>query len=778
MTTNQPTVCVLCSQNCGIRVDVEAGRITKVRPDATNPLTHGYMCNKAASVGRYADHAERVRHPLRRRPDGEFERVSWETAIADIAERLMAIRTAHGGQSIAMVGIGGQANHMSAAYALAVMEGLGSQWWFNAYAQEKTQNHLVDGWMFGTPTTCILHPDVAHNEYLLVLGTNPRISNRGEAPNKTLPALAADPDRTLVVVDPRRTETAATADLHLPIRPGGDAYLLLAMCATLVRESLYDVAFVEARCDGFETIAEVLRGLDRSEVAPRHGLDPDQVDAVARAFAAADGAGVLWDLGIEQGRFNTLNAYLIRLLLCLTGNLGRPGGNVWGQAFPPPDPEAMRRDAPFRAPESGIDGIRALTAFGMFSPSLFPEEVLTDRPDRIRAVIVEGANPLITFSETAAWARAFERLDLVVVIEPAVTETARLADYVLPTPVGYEKWEMGFFPSGFPAIGAQLRPPVLEPPPDALPEPEIYARLAEAMDLAGRAPALLRALARGADTPGGRARLIAATLALAPLRPRGARNIGRRLQARAVLWLYRLLGPHLPAPQNAAIYLICVMNALSRRAAVLRTLGPGYARRGPFALAEALWQRLLEHPEGVEVACLDPDENLSDHLRLPRARLALPAMLDEVARALAAPDCTSDAFPLVLSAGVRTRWTANAIHRDPEWRRGRGPHCPVFVHPDDATRLGLVDGDDARLTTPWGAARLPVAIEPRARPGHVAVPNGFGMRNKRDGRWETDGVNLNALTGVTDRDPFTGCPHHKHVPCRLSAVDGGPRVPG
>lgn len=761
----QHTACVLCSHNCGLQVDVEAGRIAAVRPDADNPITHGYACNKAFSIGRYVDHPQRVTHPLERRPDGSFERVSWDRAISEISRRLSAIVERHSPRSFALVGVGGQANHMEAPYALGFLQGVGSRRWFNAYAQEKTQNHLVEYWMMEASPGVFLHADLDRCRYLLVLGTNPKVSNRGHAANETFRTLQRDASRRLVVVDPRATETARGADLHIAVRPGQDVYLLLGLAAALVQRELCDRAFLDAHTRDAQPLLQVLAELDVDAMARRCGVDREVVVAEAEAFAGADGAAILWDLGIEQGRFSTLNAYLIRVLLALTGNLGREGGNAFIESFNPPGPGRARGE-PERALVSGIAAIRALGNYGMFSPSLFPEEVLNDHPERIRAAIVTGSNPLLSFSDTARWREAFAALELSVVIEPAMTETARLADFVLPTPVGYEKWEMCSFPNGYPAIKSQLRRPVVAGPEDALPEPEIFVRLAEAMDLFGRPPRALRSMASLAGAPTGRAALSAALLGWA--RQAGRRR-GNGTQNRVLFWAYRLLGPHLPAPSLVAPWFLCLQNAIVRREAALRTMGASFRYRTPFALASAMFDRLLEHPEGAQIGELSTEDHLARNIGYAdkRIRLSPAPMMAEMARALARGERADADYPLVLSAGVRTRWTANTIHRDPDWRKGKGPHCPLRLAPADASALGLAAGDRARLITERGAAELPVVVDGRLPEGFVVVPNGFGGRSE-DG--SVDGTNLNELTAADDRDPYTGCPHHKHVRCRVESV--------
>ncbi|MGH7123951.1 MAG: molybdopterin-dependent oxidoreductase, partial [Stellaceae bacterium] len=432
---NLATVCVLCSHNCGLRVDIVDGRIAKVRADESSPISHGYLCNKAFSIGHYIEHKQRVEHPLKRRPDGTFERIGWQQAIGEIAARLSAIRAAYSPRAIGLVGIGGQANHMDAPYGLTFLSALGSKRWFNAFAQEKTQHFLIDQWMFDAPPSVFFHPDVEHTHFLLMLGTNPKISNRGHNATDTFRAFAANPAQTLVVLDPRETETTRTADRHLRVKPGSDAYVLLGMAAAIVSsEGLVDAHLVEQQTVGFEALRQALSSVDIDEMARRAGIPTADLLDVARDYAGAESAAIMFDLAVEQNLFSTLTSYLIHVLAVLTGNAGRRGGNIFMEALAPPEHSPKRHAEPERALASGIPAISALGGYGMFSPTLVPEEILLDHPQRLRALIVEGSNPLLSYSDTQRWLEAREQLDLLVVVEPAMTETARIADYVLPTP--------------------------------------------------------------------------------------------------------------------------------------------------------------------------------------------------------------------------------------------------------------------------------------------------------------------------------------------------------
>jgi anaerobic selenocysteine-containing dehydrogenase len=205
---------------------------------------------------------------------------------------------------------------------------------------------------------------------------------------------------------------------------------------------------------------------------------------------------------------------------------------------------------------------------------------------------------------------------------------------------------------------------------------------------------------------------------------------------------------------------------------VLRTLGPAWDGRSPFEVGDEVFRRILAHPEGVEVARQDVDANLADHVGFAdgRIRLAPAAMIEEVGRALATPPSNDPDYPFVLAAGLRTRWTANTIQRDPAWRKGRGPHCALGLSPADAQALGVRDGEPVRIATRRGAVTLPARLDKTLLPGHVWMPNGFGMATGR-GDGPLDGANQNELTDVTDRDPFTGIPHHRYVRCQLERVE-------
>ena len=760
------TACVLCSHNCGLKVDVRDNRIENVRADDTNPATTGYSCNKAYSISHYVEHKQRLEHPLKRTASGEYVRISWDQAISEIAEKLNVIRGQSGPSAIALNGIGGQSNHMDALFALGFMGALGTPWFFNSYAQEKSQHHWIDQQMAKSPPGLYWHADAWNSDVILVMGTNPLLSNRGHNPTEGFKAFLKNENKRLFVVDPRRSETARRAHIHLAGKPGTDAYLLMAIVKHILDSQLYDQGFLKDKAVNFSRLEETFRDISVEDMCARCELDVDSVIAVAEQFARAGKASIFFDLGVEQIRHSTLISWLMKVLSVITGNYAQTGGNIFSGSFAPGAP--VPHVKPYMAPVSGIKGISTQAPMGMFSPYLLPEEI---EAGNIRALIVEGSNPLLAYADTHRFERALRRLECLVVIEPAFTETARIADYVLPTPTGYEKWEWCTFPKGYPEIYAQLRPPVVNGPAEALPEAEIYSRLVTAMGLVPKAPGYLHRLA-GMNN---RTLFFNALAGLAALRGGVDSN---RFLAHAVFLAYQTLGPKLENPALITVWLTSYLYALFNRGDVLRHLGQDYRFATPFRIAEELFERVMAHPEGVQVALKDINNNFAEAVKTLNRKVDLvpKAVGPLMAGAIAWSETRDENFPYLVSAGERTQWNANTIHRSNDWRKGKGPHFWIKISPGLADDIGVVKSDIVVLETTVGKLDAPVVISDTMPDNLVSIPNGFGMEypDAETGELKPLGRNPNLITSLDERDPITGCPYLKHQPCRVYKREQAP----
>jgi anaerobic selenocysteine-containing dehydrogenase len=747
--TWQPTACILCECNCGIEVRLggdDGRRFERIRGDKAHPASRGYTCEKALRLDHYQNGRHRLTSPMRRRPDGSYEPVDWDTAIAEVAAGLARVRDEHGGETIFYYGGGGQGNHLNGGYASATRAALGSRYRSNALAQEKTGEFWVNGKVMGGYT----RGDIEHADVAVFVGKNPWQSHSFPHARTTLKEIARDPHRSMVVLDPRRTETAELADYHLALRPGTDAWCLAALAAVIVQEGLLDRRWLDEHTVGLDRVEPVLAAVDIDAYAAVCDLDPDLIRRTARRIATASSVAVFEDLGVQMNLHSTLCSYLDKLLWLLTGNFANPGGqyvptsvvSLTGGGGSGPRPGGGRR-----SPVAGAPIIA-----GLVPCNVIAEEILTDHPDRYRAMIVESANPAHSLADSPRMREALGALDFVVVIDVAMTETAQLADYVLPASSQYEKWEATFFNFEFPENYFHLRRPLLAPLEGTRPEPEIHARIVEALGaLDGVDLAPLAAAARNGRATFGPAflELMAEHPELAPL---------------TSVILYRTLGPTLPdgAASAALLWGAAHQCALQNRPSLERA---GFEGEGT-DLGEALFDAILTSPSGVTFS-VDDHEDSWQRVRTPGGLLNLDidVLIAELA-ALATGDRPGGdpEFPLVLTAGERRSFTANTIIRDPAWRK-RDPGGALRVSEADAAALSLTGGDVAVLTTKRGSAQVVVEISPMMRAGHISLPNGLGMAHTPGD--ELVGVAPNELTSSDHRDPIAGTPYHKHVPARL-----------
>jgi formate dehydrogenase len=737
----QQTACILCECNCGIEVQLEGRHLARIRGDKAHPASQGYTCNKAMRLDHYQNGRHRLTSPLRRRADGTFEEISWETAIAEVAAKFAAVRDTHGGERIFYYGGGGQGNHLGGAYSGAFLRALGSRHRSSALAQEKTGEAYVDGKLYGGHT----RGEYEHAEVAVFIGKNPWQSQSFPRARVVLRELSRDPERCLIVIDPVRTETAELADIHLRVSPGTDAWCLAAMLGVIVQEDLVDHGFLDAHTNGAEPVLRVLSDVPVDEFAERCGVDAALIRSAARRIGGAGSVATFEDLGIQQGPHSVLCSYLNKLTWLLTGNFGKAGAMHLHSWLAP----LFRADR--GEPRTPVTQARILG--GLTPCNVIAEEILTDHPSRLRAMLIESANPAHSLADSKRFREALQALELVVVIDVAMTETARQADYVLPAASQFEKYEATFFNLEFPRNTFHLRAPLMEPLEGTLAEPEIYARLMKALDVVPESVLVpLREAARN-----GRAEFAQAFMQAAAADP--------TLAASSAYVLYESLGPTLDDDARSA----AALWGLAHRCAMAY---PDAVRRAGYANGEELFDAILAGHSGITFTVDDYDDVWA-YVTHPDKRIALemPGLLEQI-RELAGeqPRWTTDELPLVLSAGERRSNTANTIIRDPTWRK-RDASGALRISPADAAQLGLTDGGRARITTAAGSADAVVEITDTMLPGHISLPNGQGVDYPdADGAPVLTGVAANELTSIEWRDPIAGTPWHKHVPARVEAA--------
>ncbi len=755
------TACIICALNCGLEAQTEGRRIVRIRADKAHPVSQGYLCEKAQRMDNYQNGADRLSSPMRRKPDGTYEAVDWDTAIREVSHKLRAVANAHGGESILYYGGGSQGNHLGATYADNTIKALGIRYRSNALAQEKTGEAWVQGRMMGSGVHC----DFEHAEVAVFLGKNPWQSHGFARARVVLKEIQKDPNRTLIVIDPCKTATAEMADYHLAVKPGTDAWCLSAMVAVIVQEELVASDWLAEHATGLAPVQETFKNIDIARYASICGVDEALIREVARRIASAKSVSMLEDLGVQMNIHSTLNSYLNRLVWLLTGHYGRQGTN---NAFVPlMSLSSTARDNPNRKAgavkdaateqwkKSPVTGFKVI--MGLIPCNVIPEEILTDHPKRFRAMFVESANPVHSLADSQKMREAMRSLDFSVVIDVAMSETAMQADYVLPASSSFEKAEATFFNLELPHNAFHLRQPLFAPKEGTLAEAEIHSRLVESITGMGAADyGILKSAARLS--------LLPFSLAFA-WQSRRNKRVGKFPS----IALYRTLGATLPASMSAAASLWGITQMYvrqQRKAASSAGFGGNTVLAG-----NRLFKAIVGGPSGVVFA---KSEYLDSWkmVRRPdnKINLWMPEFLPEIQSLDAGLPAADPAYPFYLSAGERRTETSNTSIRDMSWHK-KGSVGTLRLCAQDAHRVGCASGEWIKLSTRRGSVSVEVEINDAMQSGHISLPNGLGLDYVQgDGTTVRKGVSLNELTSTADRDHFVGTPWHKRVPARIERL--------
>ena len=739
------TGCVLCAQNCGLEAFVENNRMTKVKPDKSNPRSQGYACRKGLNVIYHQYPEDRLTEPLKRVADG-FEPIGWDRAIDEIAGKIRELAERHGPRCLAYMGGSSQGGHMEAAFGLGILRAMGSQYYYSSAGQEFSGSWWVTGRVFGKQYN-IAVPDEHKAEMLVAWGWNGMQSHQMPRAPKVLVDFARDPERVLVAIDPRRSETATIADIHLAVRPGADALLMKTMISIILEEGWEAKDYISKNVEGWDEIKTWFENFDAKSAAEVCQVEYEKVRELCRLMTTKRWC-VHTDLGIYMGRFSTLNSYLVHILGAICGIFGVRGGNVIpGMVMP------MGFHADERNPKIWRTVVTDLppAAAGSFPPAAMPEEILNDHPQRLRAVLVSACNPLRAYPDTTAYEKAFGELDLLVVNDIVMSETARLADYVLPCRTFYEAWDATFFSWTYPDVYFQIRRPVLEAPKNCLEAAQVHTLLADKL---GIIPDISNEVYQAAD--GDRMTFGAKLMEWAAAEPKAmaampfvlAKTIGHTWDsaAKAALW-----GMLMTAPK--------VFRKNAARVGFETGIDQG----------DRIFQALLDAPEGLWVGKANVDEPM-EAIKTSSGKIEvyIPELEDQAKALNAASEAEGlslpETFPLILNAGRHMKYNANTLMRNPEWNKDKRA-CTVAVSLSDAQTMGLNDGQQVRVTTEAGSEVGELQVSDDVRPGMVLIPHGFGLVYGG----KSYGINVNRLTKNTNRDPI-GTPLHRFVPCRVEGV--------
>ncbi|MFI7874012.1 molybdopterin oxidoreductase family protein [Streptomyces salinarius] len=737
-------ICPLCEATCGLALTVDGSTVTAARGDRDDVFSRGFICPKGASFGAVDSDPDRLRTPLVRR-DGVLREATWEEAFDAVAAGVRPVVERYGPHSVGVV-LGNPNVHTMAGalYPNVLLGALGTRSLFTASTLDQMPKHVSSGLLFGD-ANAIPVPDLDRTDHLLLIGANPLESNGSlcTAPDfpGRLKALGAR-GGTLTVVDPRRTRTAKLADRHVAIRPGTDALLLAAMAHVLYEEDLVDLGALAPHVTGVDEVREAVRDFTPESVAAACDVDADVTRALARELAAAPTAAVYGRIGSCTVPHGTLASWLVDVLNILTGNLDRPGGALFPQAATDrtPRPAGPGRGFVLGRWHSRVSGHPE--AKGELPLSALAEEIdtATGAGEPVRALLTVAANPVLSAPDGDRLDKALGALDFMVSVDPYLNETSRHAHVVLPPPPPAQSPHHDFAFNTL-AVRNQVRytRPAVPLEPGRMAETEILARLTLAVTGA-----------HGTDPAAVDAMVIEQTLAKAVREPHSPVH-GRD-----------------PGDLTA---LLTGENGPERRLDLMLRLGPygdGFGAR-PDGLTLA---RLLAHPHGIDLGPLRP--RLPQPLKTRSGKVELlpepiAADLPRLARA-------RDERPagLVLVGRRHLRSNNSWMHNIPVLTGGSN-RCTLHLHPEDAARLGVRDGQPVRVKGAGGAVTAPAEVTDTVRPGVVSLPHGWG--HDRPGTRQTHaagdpGVNVNQLLDGGTLDPLSGNAVLNGVPVELTPLTG------
>ncbi|WP_067804155.1 molybdopterin oxidoreductase family protein [Actinomadura formosensis] len=728
--------CPLCEALCGLELTLDdAGAVTRVRGDADDPFSKGFICPKGATLGRLDGDPDRLAEPL-----AESAEVTWDAAFEAVREGLAGVIGRHGRDAVAVY-LGNPVAHSIAGplYGAAIVKALGTRNLFTSSTSDQMPKHVSCGHMFGDPLA-IAVPDLDRTDHLLMLGANPLESNGSLASAPDFPgrlrAIRARGGR-VTVVDPRRTRTAALADEHLFIRPGTDAFLLMALVHTLFAEDLVASAgHLAGRVNGLDDLRALAVDFAPERVAPVTGIPAGTIRRTARELAAAGRAAVYGRLGTCTQAYGTLSSWLVDALNVLTGNLDRPGGAMFPR---PAHAPVYRRKKPFTTGRwrSRVRDLPEVN--GELPVATLADELETPGEGQVKALITIGGNPALSAPNAARLDRALAGLEFMVSVDPYLNETTRHAHVILPPPRPAQTPHYDIMLTGFAVRDyARYSPPVV-PLPDGRPgEAAILARLAMIASGTDGDPAALDEL------------IITSTLAKAVALE------GSPVHGREPDELRKMLDTGTPAEQRLDMML---------------RLGPYGDGFGADPSGLTLTRLRSEHPHGLDLGALKP--RLDEVLCTTSGRVELcpptfAADVDRLRSALRAPQ----AGGTVLIGRRHLRSNNSWLHNVPELVGGSNT-CTLQLNPADADRLGVGAGDPVRVTSRTGTVEAVAEPTDTLMPGVVSLPHGWGhdRPGTRAGVARRNaGVNVNAVTDDQEIDPLSGNAVFNGVPVTLEAV--------
>ena len=758
------TWCNLCAVTCGLELEVENNKIINVRPDPDSPQSNGYCCRKGRTAKYFVDHKDRVLYP-RKKVGDHYERISWEQAYKEIAEKANKILAEHGPRSFAIIGAGTAAVQTPAATAAPLLTATGSQYIFNPIGVEFMGDWWSHGRILGDQNH-FLEPDHENIEVMIYWGSNAYVSHQMPNSKRICREFSENPNKTVIVIDPRLSETARMADMHIMPALGSDALFLRALIALILEKGWEGKAFIEEHTTGWDKAKKWFENVDVDECLQVCGVPRQQAEDFAKILTTKKW-GMHRDLGLFFNRHSTLSSYLCLILMVVCGMILVKGGNVPPEKVISLGGSDERDGKIWRTPNTNRFPVARV-----FPEGVIPDEILGSNEDRIRFAITSLSNPLRGYPDSQKMEEALRSLELLVAIDAFETETAQIADYVLPSTTAFEcGGGFNIFTFHYPEVVFGCRKQIVKPLGEAKEDSMIFAELTEAMGLVPALPQWLYRAAEDAVLTGDRMKYFmkfGAWLAMGNLKYFDlapvimSLTLGKAMGSadRAMTWGGMLLSP---LPKNAII-----------TAEVNKKQYPILSRMPILAdlcKMDAAFKLIDDHPEGAVIARSDEEHLMKRHIKHKDGKFHLWCEeIDDYIK-LVTPEKEEKelslkyGFNMILSAGRHSDSGVNTSMRNPATHKYRQPYA-LAMNPEDAKEMGIADGETVKLSTNKGSVEIPVEYTWQTSRGYCLMPHYFGL--KFEGK--VYGKHVNLLTDHKDLDGLTGNAKWRYTPCKVEKL--------
>lgn len=768
------SACPFCSLNCALEVLVEDNHILDVRPNPdSNKEPGGYCCRKGRSVKYYQENPERIEHPMKKVGD-HFEQISWEQAFEEIGAKARSIYDRYGPKAFAMCGFGTPGSALPLVAEKAFVQALGLKYMYNPIGFEFMGLYWSLGRILGNQNI-YTEPDDKQIDTIIYWGSNAYVANHFvPAHRKYIREMSENENKKVVVVDPRLSETARMADLHIMPRNGSDAILIRALIAMILDKGLEDKAYLAEFCSDWDQAKKWFTGFDYREALKVAHVPYEDAEKFVEILTTTTW-GCHEELGMICGKNSTMNNFLLLVLMAVTGNF-LVKGNVTIDGILRNGPTPDERD-----PESWpLEETGHFPVLGSYPVGAFAKEILSKKRNRHRVAIVDRSNPARSYPDSQEVEKALDELELLVVVEIAMSETAKHAHYVLPGKTGFENHDFSFFPLNYPEVVWMLRHPVIGQIGERKEDAEIILEIGRAMGIVPEMPDYLKKAAakscRDKDIVPFMMQFMPYLMAHPKYKPSMVmilmdlfsrpECLGSTSRACARLAAVIDNLPEYGSPQRAGF-------TGKPQYRMLKNIKPAKQIYDMSVMDQVFWAADAE-PNGLIVGYTDPDtkNNARMHIYHKDKKIQLyNDVIDEHIKHFVPEEVEKELtlgedFNIIISSGNHKDSGMDNSMRNPDTYRFRKPFV-LTMNPEDAAERGIEEGEEVRVVSLGGSFTAPVELSYLTNKGYCMIPHHFGYDSTRYGRY---GASANSITSYAHLEKVTGDPEVRYIPGRIEKL--------